>query len=350
MMHRSCENSIGFLVHLTNVYINDQDKLEVRGPLPIYRIFDNDSNSSSDEMAVRMTSYPLGISPTFKIDANRREEINFNEILKLKNIFRMKMSLYFQSQSLNSETAFEELILQRIRRFEEVKFRAKMAALDRVSQETQTWSKAKRRLNFLGITPKLSVESEDESPIKKKKKRRRIVSDSSDEETTPANVMDQTNVDLGEAKVFDYSPSQLETMTKNLDINVFDFFMDKEATVADADDNDSDDEVFEEADNSDGENSDFISREETHDGAPGLIYYTKRQQVEFEKICMNIINGDDVAFKWLSINDYCKIVQQSSETIMPFSMKKIKQIISNQIKAEAEEKSLIKNLSPNFIF
>ena len=348
IMHRACENSIGFMVHLTNVFINDDEKLEVRGPLPIYRIFDNDINVGSDEMAVRMTSYPLGISSTFKIEQSRRNEINFDEILKLKEMFRIKMSFYYQCQLANPDTAFEDIIIQRIRRFEEVKFREKMAALDRVSKETQTWSQAKRKLDFFGFNPKLNNESEDDSPIRKKK-RRRILSSSDEDETTPANQKVGTNdgtCDFEEAKVFDYSPSQLETLTKDLDINVFDTFMDQEAAVADDDDVDDDDEVFEEADNSD---DDFISKEDAHDGAPGLIQYSHRQQIEFAKVCMQIINDDHVTFKFLTRNDCLKIIQQSSN-IMPFQMRKIKQVISNQTKAEAEEKNLIQNLTPNFIF
>lgn len=347
-MDRACQRSVGFMVHLTNVYVNQDNSLQIKGALPILRIFDENC-CNKDDLTVRSTSYPLGIAPTFNFDKKTRKEYGFEEIQALTKSFRTTISTQFQKPYSNGRTAFEDAISNRIWRLQENHFRLKMSKLETISQGCQTWPEAKRKLDFFKISPKLISESDDDFEPQKKK-RRRILS-SSDESDVFTNETNDSKVDdVKESIVFDYTAEQLDEMVNEIDIGIFKDFVMQEAEVADnAISDDSDNDGYQSVDDATQSDDDFIAKEDAHDGAPGIIKYTVRQQQEFEKNIVRIMNDEDCLFKWLTRADFLKIINQS-EVVLPFLMRQIKQIIANKERAGPEEKALLKNLKPNFDF
>ena len=334
MMEKAAKSAVGFLVAMSNVYINEDDTLSVKGRLPILRIFEN-QNLSMEELIVRPQSYPLGISATYTIPNSKRAEMNWNELKKLPDRFRSACSLQYQA-SKTATTPFEDRINQRIWRIQEDKFKSKMIKLEKISVACQTWPQAKRQLEFLHLSPKLSSDSDSEM-IKPKKRRRIILSDDSEDEDKPA-----------ETALFDFTADQLDEMSENLDLEVFNQEFNFLLQEAECDDIEKDDEVLNGPNEKDAQ---FLNDELIKDVFVGNIQYTEAQKTEFHHVRECLINDEKFKLKMLTESDIFKIMSQSCDGFLPIEMSQFKQCLKGEVQADEQIKIFLQNLSEiNFCF
>ena len=336
MMEKAARNSVGFLVAMTNIYINEDDTLSVKGSLPIFRIFEN-QDFNKEELIIRHQSYPLGISSTYTIPNSKRAEMNWNDLKVLPDKFRSACSLQYQA-SKTATTPFEDRINQRIWRFNESRFKNRMIELEKVSVSCQTWPEAKRKLEFLHLSPKLK-ESPDSDIIKPKKRRRIILSDDSEDEDRPA-----------ESTLFDFTPQQLEEMTEDIDVEVFNQDFNFLLQDAECDDKESEDEVMDEPNE---EDANFLNDSVIIDDVfIGNCQYTEAQKEEFHLVRDSIINDETFKLKMITESDFLKIITQSSDGFLPIGMScQFKQCLIGKVQADDQIKIFLQSLTEiNFSF
>ena len=349
MMEKAAKSAVGFLVAMSNVFINQDDTLSVKGRLPILRILDN-QNLSKEELIVRPQSYPLGISGTYTIPNSKRAEMNWKQLEKLPDRFRSACSLQYQACKIASNP-FEDRINSRIWRLNEQRFKRRMSEMEKISVACQTWPQAKRQLEFLHLSPKLSSDSDSE--ITKPKKRRRIIlSDSEDDGPAdgPTDGPADGSADKPtESALFDFTSEQLEEMSENLDLDVFNKEYNFLLRDAECDDKE-DDEVINGPNEEDAAflNDDVIK----NDVFVGNIQYTEAQKTEFCHVKQCLINGETFELKMLTESDILKICSQSTDGFLPIGMSgQIKQCLKGKVQADENIKNFFENLTEiNFCF